>query len=131
MFITYNLGPNLSKNLKVCEKKNFFLHCLVKEREKILLIHAFLWENGICQNWNLSELESVRIGICQNPFLPIFEEIGICQNWNLSELEFVRIGIRQNWNLSESEFVRILKCAKLRAEHIFFFKTSDDTSHLA
>ena len=76
MFITYNLGPNLSKNLKVCEKKNFFLHCLVKEREKILLIHAFLWENGICQNWNLSELEFFRSGICKNWKLQVLKTDG-------------------------------------------------------
>ena len=54
---------------------------------------------GICQKWNLSELEFVRIGICQNWNLPELEfvRIGICQNWNLPELEFVRIGICQNW----------------------------------
>ena len=94
-------------------------------------------ENGICQNWNLSEsvichfmkkLEFVRIGICQNWNLSEseFVRIGICENWNLSESEFaesefVRIGIcqnwslsefifTQNWNLSESEFVRIGIC---------------------
>ena len=33
-------------------------------------------------------LEFVRIWICQNSFLL---KIGICQNWNLSELEIVRI----------------------------------------
>ena len=46
------------------------------------------------QNWNLSGLEFVRIGICQSR--------------NLSKSEFVRIGICQNWNLSELEFVRIV-----------------------
>ena len=56
----------------------------------------------ICQNWNLSELEFVRIGICQNSFLL---KIGICQNWNLSESEFVRIGNCQNWNLSKVEII--------------------------
>ena len=67
---------------------------------------------GICQNWNLSELEFVRIGICQNWNWSEseFVRIGICQNRNLSESEFVRIGICQNWNLSELEFVRIGIC---------------------
>ena len=51
-----------------------------------------------------------RIGICQNPFLPLFEEIGNCQNLKFSEPEFVRIGICQNWKLSELEFVRIGIC---------------------
>ena len=55
--------------------------------------NSFLLKIGICQIWNLSELEFVRIGNCQN--------------WNLSELEFVRIGICQNWNLLELKFVRI------------------------
>ena len=36
-------------------------------------------------------MEFQRIGICQNSFLL---KIGICQYWNLSELEFVKIGIR-------------------------------------
>ena len=58
-------------------------------------------------DWNLSELEFVRIHF--NSKLE-FARIGICQNWNLSELEFVRIGICQNWNLSELEFVRIGIC---------------------
>ena len=35
----------------------------------------------------LQELESVRIGKCQN--------------WKVSELESVRIGNRQNWKVSE------------------------------
>ena len=39
----------------------------------------------------MSELESVRIH-----FLPILDEIGKCQNWKVSELESVRIGICQN-----------------------------------
>ena len=34
----------------------------------------------------MSELESVRIH-----FLPILEEIGKCQNWNVSQSESVRI----------------------------------------
>ena len=86
--------------------------------QKGYLTHNFKGENGICQNWNLSEsvfcrflkkLEFVRIGICQNWNLSELEFviIGNCQNQNLSELEFVRIGICQNWNLSELEFVRI------------------------
>ena len=43
-------------------------------------------------------LESVRIH-----FLPILEEIGKCQNWKVSELESVRIGKSQNWKVSELE----------------------------
>ena len=42
----------------------------------------------------------VKIGICQNPFLSLYEEIGNSQNRKLSELEIVRIGICQNWKLS-------------------------------
>ena len=62
-------------------------------------------ENGICQNWNLSE--SV---FC--PFLKKLEfvRIGLSQNWNLSESELVRIGIGQNRNWSELEYVRIGIC---------------------
>ena len=54
-------------------------------------MESFAGENGICQNWNLSE----------SIFLPLFEEIGICQNRNLSELEFVRIGICQNFKTGQ------------------------------
>ena len=55
-----------------------------------------LEEIGKCQNWNVSEsnfcpfwkkLESVRIGMCQNPIFAHF-----CRNWKVSELESVRIG---------------------------------------
>ena len=74
--------------------------------------HQLQGENGICQNWNLSEsvfchflkkLEFVRIGICQNRNLSELEfvRIGICQSWNLSELEFVRIGICQNFKMGQ------------------------------
>ena len=88
-------------------------------------------ENGICQNWNLSEsifchflkkLEFVRIGICQNWNLSELEfvRIGIGQNWNLSESEFVRIGICQNWNLSELEFVRIGICQNRNLSELEF-----------
>ena len=75
---------------------------------------------GICQNWNLSESEFVRIGICQNWNLSELEfvRIGICQNWNLSEYEFVSIGICQNWNLSESEFARIGICQNFKTGQI-------------
>ena len=66
------------------------------------------------RNWEVSELESVRIGKCQNPF---FAHFG--RNWEVSELESVRthflpildeIGKCQNWKVSESECVRIGKC---------------------
>ena len=53
------------------------------------------------------ELESVRIGKCQNAF---FFKIGKCQNRKVSELESVRIGKCQNWKVSELESVRIGKC---------------------
>ena len=53
----------------------------------------------------MSELESVRI-----QFLLILEEIGMCQNWKVSESESVRIGKCQNWKVSELESVRIRKC---------------------
>ena len=55
----------------------------------------------------IERLESVRIGKCQNPFLC---QIGKCQNWKVSELESVRIGKCQNRKVSESESVRIGKC---------------------
>ena len=67
---------------------------------------------GICQSWNLLELEIVRIGICQNWNLSEldFVRIGNFHNRNLSELEFVRIGNCQNGNLSKLEFVSIGIC---------------------
>ena len=48
---------------------------------------------GKCQNWKVSELESVRIGKCQNWKVPELESvrIGKCQNWKELELESVRI----------------------------------------
>ena len=49
----------------------------------------------------MSELESVRIH-----FLPILSKIGKCQNWKVSELESVRIGKCQNRKVSELESVR-------------------------
>ena len=69
---------------------------------------------GMCQNWNVSELESVRNEKCQNPCfahfgrnwkVPELEKvrIGMCQNWKVSELLSVRIGICQNWKVSELE----------------------------
>ena len=61
---------------------------------------------GKCQNWNVSNLESVRI-----LFLPILEEIGKCQNWKVSELESVRIGKCQNRKVSELESVRLTYCS--------------------
>ena len=39
-------------------------------------------------------------------------EAGKCQNWKVSELESVRIGQCQNWKVSELENVRIGKCQK-------------------
>ena len=91
------------------------------------------WENGICQNWNLSEsvfchflkkLKIVRIGNCQNWKLSELEivRIGNCQNWKLSELEFVRIGICHNWKLSESEFVRIGNCQNRNLSELEFVR---------
>ena len=46
-------------------------------------------------DWKVPELESVRI-----QFLPVLEEIGKCQNWKVSELESVRIGKCHNWKVS-------------------------------
>ena len=72
----------------------------------------------------MSELESVRI-----QFLPIFEEIGKCQNWTVSQSESVRIGKCQNWKVSELESVTIGKCqnrkvSELESVKIFrFFKS--------
>ena len=59
-------------------------------------------------DWKVSELESARIH-----FLPILSKIGKCQNWKVSESESVRIGKCQNRKVSESESVRIGKCQKL------------------
>ena len=58
---------------------------------------------GKCQNWKVSELESVRIGKCQNRKVSELESvrIGKCQNWKVSGLESVRIGKCQNWKVSE------------------------------
>ena len=55
-------------------------------------------ETGKCQNWKVSELESVRIGKCQNWKVPELESVGIgkCLNWKMSELESVGIGKCQN-----------------------------------
>ena len=81
------------------------------------------WGIGKCQNWKVSELESVRI-----QFLPILKEIGKCQNWKVSESESARIGKFQNWEVSESESVRIgkgqnRKVSELESVRIFrFFK---------
>ena len=47
----------------------------------------------------MSELESVRIGKCQN--------------WKVSALESVRIGKCQNWKVSELEGVRIICSLKI------------------
>ena len=68
-------------------------------------------------------MESIRIH-----FLPNLEEIGKCQNWKVSESESVRIGKGQNWKVSELESVRIGKCqnwkvSELESVRIFrFFK---------
>ena len=57
----------------------------------------------------MSELESVRI-----QFSPILKEIGKCQNWKVSESEsvinpvFAHFG--RNWKVSELESVRIRNC---------------------
>ena len=56
---------------------------------------------GKCQNWKVSELESVIIGKCQN--------------WKVSELESVIIGNCQNWKVSELESVRIFRFFKFGA----------------
>ena len=94
--------------------------CLVHELKMVLfpgLKPRDLLHTG---DWNLSELEFVRIGICQNSFLL---KMGICQNQNLSELEFARIiGICQNWNLSELELVRIGIGQNWTVSAIFFVK---------
>ena len=59
---------------------------------------------GWCQDGN------TRIGKCQNPIFAHFR-----RNWKVSELESFRIGKcqnwkGQNWKVSESESVRIGKC---------------------
>ena len=52
----------------------------------------------------MSELESVRIGKCQNPIFAYF-----VRNWKVSELEeSVRIGKCQNWKVSESEIFQVI-----------------------
>ena len=86
------------------------------------MIILFLLEKlGIlCRDWKVSELESVRIGKCQNAF---FFKIGKCQNWKVSELESVRIGKCQNWKVSdwkvsELESVRIGKCQNRKVSEL-------------
>ena len=64
-----------------------------------------LIEIGKCQNWKVSELESVRIGKCQN--------------WKVSESGSVRIGRCQNWKVSELESVRIFRFFKYQANDAF------------
>ena len=51
------------------------------------------WGIGKCQNWKVSESESVRIGKCLNCKVSESESVRIrkCQNWKVSELESVRI----------------------------------------
>ena len=58
-------------------------------------------------------LESVRI-----QFLPILKEIRKCQNWKVSESESVRIGKCQNWKVSELESVRIGKCRNRKVSEL-------------
>ena len=48
-------------------------------------------------------------GKCQNPFLPILEEIGKSQNWKEAELKVSESDRVRNWKVSESESVRIEK----------------------
>ena len=60
--------------------------------------------------------ESVSFGKCQNAF---FFKIGKCQNWKMSELESVRIGKCQNWKVSELESVRIGKCQNWKVSEFF------------
>ena len=59
------------------------------------------------QNWKGSELESVRIGKCQNRKVSELESVRNCSVWKVSELESVRIGKCQNLKVSEFESVRI------------------------
>ena len=58
-------------------------------------------------------MENVRI-----QFLPVLEEIGKCQNWKVSESESVRIGKCQNWKVSELESVRIGKCQNRKVSEL-------------
>ena len=89
----------------------------------------FIWLCDIFWLDLLGGLESVRIGKCQNPFFAHFGRnwkvtelesvrIGKCQNWKGSELESVRIGKFQNWKVSESESVRIGKCQNQKASEL-------------
>ena len=62
----------------------------------------------------MSELESVRVGKCQDWKVSelVSVRIGKCQKWNVSELESVRIGKCQNRKVSELESVRIFRFFK-------------------
>ena len=73
------------------------------------------WENGICQNWNLSE-SVFRHFLNKLEFV----RIGICQNWNLSESEFVIIGICQNWNRKQVNFEKSFIILKKSGKSGFF-----------
>ena len=61
----------------------------------------------------MSELESVRIGKCQN--------------WKVSELESVRIRKCQNWKVSALESVRIFRFFKYGANDAWVTPNNSDT----
>ena len=100
--------PSKSKNFKVSNFTSPWanllpLHLDCSTGVTGICQNSFFLNIGICQDWNLSELEIVRTGICRNwKFSELeFVRIGICPIWKLSELELVRIGTCENWNLWE------------------------------
>ena len=59
----------------------------------------------------MSELENVRMH-CSSKFV-------MCQNWKVSELESVRIGKCHNWKVSELDGVRIGKGENSKVSTLF------------
>ena len=88
----------------ICQAKNYL---------KFKFIDSFFSPSKYLRDWKVSELESVRIGKCQNAF---FFKFGICQNWKVSELQSVRIAKFQNWKVSELVSVRIFWSSKIPYE---------------
>ena len=113
-FSSATIFLKINNNLKLLTKSSSLFHCFSLGiswlLRKAVRIYKFVTQLisifTVCVSWSSNgRTEFVRIGMCQNPFLPLFEEIGICWNQKLSELEIVRTGICQNWKLLESEFV--------------------------
>ena len=69
--------------------------CFLALSNCVLETGHYSGQSKLERDWKVSELESVRIGKCQN--------------WKVSELESVRIGKCQNWTVPELESVKVKK----------------------